>query len=135
MSEVEVTDNPAENRYEARVDSELAGIAEYHLTKSSIVFTHTEVFDGHEGKGVGSALARHALDDVRAKGGRDVVPVCPFVHGWIATTPSTPTWSDATVRTRASSEPRQRRLTGSSFSRVQPEPSRRPVSRVQGSRR
>jgi hypothetical protein len=41
MSEVEVTDNPAENRYEARVDSELAGIAEYHLTKSSIVFTHT----------------------------------------------------------------------------------------------
>jgi predicted GNAT family acetyltransferase len=83
MSEVEVTDNPAENRYEARVDSELAGIAEYHLTKSSIVFTHTEVFDGYEGKGVGSALARHALDDVRAKGGRDVVPVCPFIHGWI----------------------------------------------------
>jgi predicted GNAT family acetyltransferase len=83
MSEVVVTDNPGENRFEARVEGELAGIAEYHLTKSSIVFTHTEVFDGYEGKGAGSTLARHALDDVRAKGGRDVVPVCPFINGWI----------------------------------------------------
>jgi predicted GNAT family acetyltransferase len=83
MSEVVVTDNPGENRFEARLEGELAGIAEYHLTKSSIVFTHTEVFDGYEGKGAGSTLARHALDDVRAKGGRDVVPVCPFINGWI----------------------------------------------------
>ena len=83
MSDVEVTDNPEESRYEARVDGELAGFSEYHLTKSSIVFTHTEVFDQFEGHGVGSRLARAALDDVRAKGGRDVVPVCPFIHGWI----------------------------------------------------
>lgn len=83
MSEVVVTDNPEQSRYEARVDGELAGVAEYHLTKSSMVFTHTEVLDGHGGKGVGSSLARHALDDVRAKGDRDVVPVCPFIHGWI----------------------------------------------------
>jgi predicted GNAT family acetyltransferase len=83
MSEVVVTDNPDESRYEARVDGELAGFAEYHLTKSSIVFTHTEVFDEFEGHGVGSRLARAALDDVRAKGERDVVPVCPFIHGWI----------------------------------------------------
>jgi predicted GNAT family acetyltransferase len=83
MSHVDVTDNADESRYEARVDGELAGFAAYHLTKSSIVFTHTEVFDEFEGHGVGSALARAALDDVRAKGGRDVVPVCPFIHGWI----------------------------------------------------
>jgi uncharacterized protein len=83
MSDVVVTDNPEQTRYEARVGDELAGIAEYHLTKASIVFTHTEVFDEFEGHGVGSALARHALDDVRAKGGRDVVPVCPFIHGFI----------------------------------------------------
>ncbi|MBW8752164.1 MAG: N-acetyltransferase [Propionibacteriales bacterium] len=83
MSEVEVTDNPAENRYEARVGGELAGFAAYHLTRSSIVFTHTEVDPAFEGHGVGSSLARFALDDVRAKGERDVVPVCPFIHGWI----------------------------------------------------
>jgi predicted GNAT family acetyltransferase len=83
MSDVEVTDNPAENRYEARVEGELAGFAAYHLTRSSIVFTHTEVDPAFKGRGVGSALARFALDDVRAKGERDVVPVCPFIHGWI----------------------------------------------------
>ena len=83
MTDVVVTDDPAQSRYEARIDGELAGIAEYHLTKSSIVFTHTEVLDAFEGQGVGSALARHALDDVRAKGDRDVVPVCPFIGGWI----------------------------------------------------
>ena len=83
MSEVVVTDNPEESRYEARVDGELAGFSEYHLTKASIVFTHTKVFDEFEGHGVGSKLARGALDDVRAKGGRDVVPVCPFIHAWI----------------------------------------------------
>jgi predicted GNAT family acetyltransferase len=83
MSYVVVTDNRDESRYEARIDGELAGFAEYHLTKSSIVFTHTEVFDEFEGHGVGSTLARSALDDVRAKGERDVVPVCPFIHAWI----------------------------------------------------
>jgi predicted GNAT family acetyltransferase len=83
MSDVEVTDNREQNRYEARVAGELAGYAEYHLTRSSIVFTHTQVLDGFEGHGVGSTLARYALDDVRAKGERDVVPVCPFIHGFI----------------------------------------------------
>ena len=83
MSDVEVIDNRWESRYEARVDGELAGFSAYHLTKASIVFTHTEIFAEFEGHGVGSALARAALDDVRAKGERDVVPVCPFIHGFI----------------------------------------------------
>jgi len=83
MSDVVVTDNPEQSRYEARVDGELAGFSAYHLTKASIVFTHTEVLGGHEGHGIGSALAQFALDDVRAKGDREVVPVCPFIHGFI----------------------------------------------------
>ena len=83
MSDVVVTDNPDESRYEAHVDGELAGFSEYHLTRSSIVFTHTEVFDRFEGHGVGSRLARGALDDVRAKGERDVVPICPFIRAWL----------------------------------------------------
>lgn len=83
MSDVVVTDNPEQSRYEAVVDGELAGFSQYHLTKSSIVFTHTEILPEFKGHGVGSALARSALDDVRAKGERDVVPVCPFIHGYI----------------------------------------------------
>jgi uncharacterized protein len=83
MSDVVVTDNREKSQYEAHIDGELAGYSQYHLTRSSIVFTHTEVDPAYEGHGVGSALARFALDDVRAKGERDVVPVCPFIHGWI----------------------------------------------------
>ncbi|SDE21733.1 GNAT family N-acetyltransferase [Nocardioides lianchengensis] len=84
MSDVEVSNNSDESRYEALVDGELAGVAVYVLQGTeSIIFTHTEVADAFEGKGVGSALARFALDDVRREGTRKVVPRCPFIKGWI----------------------------------------------------
>ncbi|MBW8484514.1 GNAT family N-acetyltransferase [Actinomadura parmotrematis] len=78
----EITDNAAANRYEIREDGALAGFAEYVLRDGEIVFTHTEVDPSFEGKGVGGALARGALDDVRT---RDlaVVPQCPFIKSWI----------------------------------------------------
>ena len=80
---VTVTDNPDEQRFEARVDGELAGFAEYKLREGVIVFTHTEVDDAFEGRGVGSQLARQALDTVRDAGERRVVPRCPFIKAWI----------------------------------------------------
>ncbi|MGA8048376.1 MAG: GNAT family N-acetyltransferase [Dermatophilaceae bacterium] len=80
---VTVTDNPDEHRFEAHVDGELAGFAEYSLREGVIVFTHTEVDDAYEGRGVGSALARQALDAVRDAGERRVVPRCPFIKAWI----------------------------------------------------
>lgn len=78
-----MTDNPAESRFEARIDGELAGISEYRLSERTITFTHTEVDDAFEGNGVGSALARTALDSVRTDGSREVVPLCPFIKSWI----------------------------------------------------
>lgn len=80
---IEVSNNPAEKRYEARLDGELAGIVVYDLEAGSIVFSHTEVYPQFEGKGIGGALARGALDDVRAGDAYDVVPQCPFIKGWI----------------------------------------------------
>lgn len=87
MADVETTHNSARHRYEAHVDGELAGFAEYELTDDRVVFTHTEVDDRFEGKGVGSALARFGLDDVRAQGGRRVEPQCPFIKAWIGKHP------------------------------------------------
>ncbi|MFC6878818.1 MULTISPECIES: GNAT family N-acetyltransferase [Actinomadura] len=78
----EITDNPQADRYEIRVDGRQAGFAEYRTRPGEIVFTHTEVDPAFEGQGVGSALARGALDDVRAKGSR-AVPLCPFIKSWI----------------------------------------------------
>ena len=81
--DVTVTDVPEKQRYEARVDGELAAFADYIPTDELIAFTHTEVLPAFEGKGVGSALVHDALDDVRARS-RSVLAVCPFVSGWIA---------------------------------------------------
>jgi predicted GNAT family acetyltransferase len=83
MSDVQVTHDPDRRRYVASVDGERAGFAEYILTDELVVFTHTEVDRRFEGAGVGSAIVRVSLDDVRDTGGRKVLPVCPFYKGWI----------------------------------------------------
>jgi predicted GNAT family acetyltransferase len=79
---VTVVDDPDEERYEAVVDGAVAGSAFYHLRPGRIVFLHTEVDPAYEGHGVGSRLAKGALDDARAKGLR-VVPRCPFIAHYI----------------------------------------------------
>jgi predicted GNAT family acetyltransferase len=84
---VEVTRNDEARRYEARIDGGLAGFADYQLTDELVVFTHTEVGPAFEGRGVGGAIARWALDDVREGGARKVLPLCPFIAGWIARHP------------------------------------------------
>jgi uncharacterized protein len=78
-----ITLNEPEHRYEAHVDGELAGFAVFSMRGDRIVFTHTEVDDRFEGQGVGSKLARNALDDVRERGSLRVVPQCPFIRSWI----------------------------------------------------
>jgi uncharacterized protein len=80
--EIEIRDSPPESRYEALVDGALAGFAQYRLHGERITFFHTEVEPAYEGKGVGSALARGALDDVRRRG-LGVIALCPFIAGFI----------------------------------------------------
>lgn len=80
--DVEVADNRSAQRFEARLDGELAGFAEYRLDGAVYTFTHTEVDDSFEGRGVGGALVRSSLDAVRAAGG-SVVAKCPFVASFI----------------------------------------------------
>ena len=80
--QVTVTDASEQHRYEARVEGQLAAIAEYIHTPELVVFTHTEVLAGHEGRGIASQLVRQALDDVRRQQLK-VLPLCPFVAGWM----------------------------------------------------
>ncbi len=84
---VEVRHNPDAHRYEGYVDGALAGFAAYTESDSMIAFDHTEVDGAFEGRGVGSAIARFALDDVRRVGGRRVLPSCPFIRAWITKHP------------------------------------------------
>jgi predicted GNAT family acetyltransferase len=78
-----VTDVPETERFEARDEAgALAGVLTYQLTGAIIAYTHTKVEPAFEGQGAGSALVRAAMDDARAKN-RTVVPICPFVSGWL----------------------------------------------------
>ena len=79
---IEVRDRPETDRYEATVDGVVAGVAHYRRGPGTITFTHTVVDPAVQGAGLGSRLARVALDDARAAGLR-VRPHCPFIRAWI----------------------------------------------------
>lgn len=82
MSNITFTNNEADQRYEAALDGTLAAYAEYNLLNDAILFPHTKVLPEHEGKGLGSAIVKHVLDDARARG-LHVIPVCEFVASTI----------------------------------------------------
>jgi predicted GNAT family acetyltransferase len=79
---VTVSDNAAERRYEARLGDRVAAFSEYRIAGDRVVFLHTETEPDLEGRGIGSALVRGALDDVRGRGLR-VTARCPFVSAWL----------------------------------------------------
>jgi uncharacterized protein len=79
---VAVTDNPQLSRYEARLDAELIGFAQYDLQEPQITIFHTEVDAEHQRQGIGSQLAKHALDDVRERG-LELAPTCPFIAAYV----------------------------------------------------
>jgi predicted GNAT family acetyltransferase len=82
MNNVEVRNNKTEYRYELWMNGELAGYTQYVMDRGRIAFLHTEVYDSYEGMGLGSRLARAALEDVRTRG-LVVMPFCPFIAGFI----------------------------------------------------
>ena len=81
MAEVSVTNNEAAHRFEAQMDGR-TGFLQYKKTGDRIILIHTEVPPELEGKGVGSALARHALEYARAEQLK-AVPRCPFVAQYL----------------------------------------------------
>ncbi|MFF4892620.1 GNAT family N-acetyltransferase [Micromonospora chersina] len=77
-----VEENPAKHRFEILVDGALAGFTAYVPRGEVLVFTHTEVDERFQNMGVGSALVRGTLDQIRERGGRIVVK-CPFMGPFI----------------------------------------------------
>jgi predicted GNAT family acetyltransferase len=85
--DVVVKDNDAAKQYEAHIGDELAGLTTYRRDSDTIVFLHAEVYPKWEGQGVGSQLARGALDDAVSKD-LTVTPQCPFIADYISRHPS-----------------------------------------------
>ncbi len=79
---MELRNEPENDRYVVEVDGVVAGFTVYHVRGGRYFFVHTHIEPGFTGQGVGSVLARYALDDVRAEGGT-IIPICPFIAGFV----------------------------------------------------
>lgn len=77
-----ISDVPQVGQFVATIEGKRAGYIDYSLTARGMLIRHTEVDGAYEGQGVGGALSRFALDSARERG-IEVIPICPFVAGWI----------------------------------------------------
>ncbi len=80
--QTEVVDVAQAGRFEIHVDGRRAGLATYRRSGAELSILHTEIDPDYEGRGLGSTLARQALDMVRAAGG-SVLPYCPFFRAYL----------------------------------------------------
>ena len=78
----ELTDNKEKRQYEFHIDGHVAKIEYIKSSNGEIYLTHTEVPAPLSGRGVGSLLVGKALADIERQGLR-LVPLCPFVAGYI----------------------------------------------------
>lgn len=76
-----VTHQPENNLFAIQIDGDMA-YQEYIQTKTDLVITHTEVPKQLEGKGLGSLLAKNALEYAE-ENGLKIMPLCPFMAAYM----------------------------------------------------
>lgn len=81
MTNYELIDNAEAKQYEFHIDGKKA-FMEYIKVKDKIYLTHTEVPSEFEGRGIGSALVKTVLEEVK-RNDWTLVPLCPFVATYI----------------------------------------------------
>ena len=95
MENITVVDHAERSRFEARTDDgTVVGFIDYRPARyagedsspEDLEMIHAEVEPAEEGQGIGTQLAREALDQVRASG-RGVMPLCAFVSAFIRDNP------------------------------------------------
>jgi predicted GNAT family acetyltransferase len=94
-----VVDNPSERRFEVHLDGEVVGRAHFLPAGDSVIVSHTEVDEGHEGEGLGSLLVRETLERIRASG-KSVIPTCPFTAAYIRRHPEFVDLVEESLRTQ-----------------------------------
>ena len=77
-----IRDNPDKHRFETDLGGGKMAIAEYNLLSNAIMFTHTEVPEEFEGRGIGTKLIEFALAAARERG-LQVIPICPFFAAYM----------------------------------------------------
>lgn len=88
---VEVRKNEAARLYEALIDGRVVGNLAYETTGGRVSLTHSYVDQDHRHRGVASALARYALEDL-SQGQTKASIYCGFVADYVQ---KHPVWNDA----------------------------------------
>lgn len=81
----EVLRDDSRRRWDAVLDGEVVGHATWSPSAraaDTVILGHTEVSPRHEGRGLGAALVRAILDDLRGRG-MSVIPVCSFAAAYV----------------------------------------------------
>jgi len=86
IMEYDLIDNEERKQYEFHIDGLVPRIEYIKAKDDKIYLTHTEVPRQLEGKGVGSALVKQILEDIKQKE-LTLVPLCPFVAMYITRHP------------------------------------------------
>jgi uncharacterized protein len=84
--DLQVADNPDQERFEIRADGELAGFVQYRLKDGVLALLHTETDRRFRGHGLAGHLIQSTLDTARERH-LAVLPYCPFARSWIAEHP------------------------------------------------
>ncbi|MEI2299486.1 GNAT family N-acetyltransferase [Ensifer sp. MJa1] len=89
--EIVTEETGSHGRYSTVVEGHTSEMTYSRTSPQLIIVDHTLVPDALRGKGVGQALAKHAIDEAR-KGGWKIIPLCPFMK---AQAMRHPEWQDA----------------------------------------
>ncbi|MBZ7923147.1 N-acetyltransferase [Ensifer adhaerens] len=88
--EIVLEETGSHGRYSTVVEGHTGEMTYSRTSPQLIIVDHTLVPDALRGKGVGQALAKHAIEEAR-KGGWKIIPLCPFMK---AQAMRHPEWQD-----------------------------------------
>ena len=80
--DIRLEDRASGGRYVVTVDGHEAEMTFSRSSPHLIIVDHTGVPDALRGRGVGQALAAHAIEAARA-GGWKIIPLCPFMRAQV----------------------------------------------------
>ena len=82
MNDLAVKNNEESSQFEAEMEGEKVLIAYRTESDGTLNLVHTEVPKKFEGKGVGGALVKKTLEQIKSSGNK-IIPSCPFVADYI----------------------------------------------------
>lgn len=82
-----LTDEKDATRYTLMRDGELVSVLDYNDDGRTVALTRAFTVPTHRGHGYAARVVQGAVEDIAARGGRKVRPVCWYVAQWFDENP------------------------------------------------